>query len=82
MWYLRQLDSKRGQGRGLRIAELRDTCARVSNQQHAVDGHIVNDRGAINDCGDAMRSPDAVSRRSVSGSAGSHRAKCGSGAHF
>jgi hypothetical protein len=82
MWYLLQLDSERGQGRGLRIAELLDTCARVSKQQHAVDRYIVNNGGSINDCGDAMRSPDAVSRRSVSGLVGSHWAKCSSDAHF
>jgi len=51
------LDSERGQGRGLRIAELLDTWARVSKQQHAVDRYIVNDGGSINDCGDAMRPP-------------------------
>jgi hypothetical protein len=54
---LRQLDSERGQGRGLRIAEHPDTWARVSKQQHAVDRYIVNDCGSINDCGDAMRPP-------------------------
>jgi hypothetical protein len=54
----------------------------VSKQQHAVDRYIVNNFGSINDCGDAMRSPDAVSRRSVSGLVGSHWAKCSSDAHF
>jgi len=54
---LRQLDSERGEGRGLRIAELSDTCARVSKQQHAVDRYIVNDGGSIDGCGDAMRPP-------------------------
>jgi hypothetical protein len=43
----------------LRIADFLDTCG-VSKQQHAVDRCIVNDRGTIDDCGDAMRSPDAV----------------------
>jgi len=68
MWCLRQLDSERGQGRGLRIAELLDTCARPSKEQHAVDRCIVNDGGSIDDCGDAMCSLGAVSRRSVFGS--------------
>jgi uncharacterized membrane protein HdeD (DUF308 family) len=44
----------------------------VPKQQHAVDRYIVNNRGSINDCSDAMRSADAVSRRSVSGLAGLH----------
>jgi len=51
------LDSERGQGRGLRIAGRPGTWARVSKEQHAVDGYIVNDGGSINDCGDAMRPP-------------------------
>jgi hypothetical protein len=82
MWVPPAIGFETRPGRGLRIAELLDACAGVSKQQHAVDRYIVNDRGSINDCSDAMRSPDAVSRRSVSGLAGSGWAECGSDANF